>query len=162
MSVSLISRNRFLLSQNYIGIIRAVSNKTYTGKPDKQSNIRPLFIEQNDNDTPLQKRLKTLQVETQNWHHHFWAEHNEKYSKGREVFIQKWLTEKGYLPDEQGKLEPEDMAVFHRQFLKDNMVKHRIYDKEWKSLNRRLLSLMLQVTVQKCFYKFLPFLNRKQ
>jgi len=66
---------------------RTVSQDVYVGKPDKQSNIRPLVVSRTVSDTALQKRMNDMREETQKWHHNFWAEHNRKYNKVRALLV---------------------------------------------------------------------------
>ena len=51
------------------------------GPPDSVSNIRPLIIQTRSGETPLQKRYRELQLETAEFNHRFWTEHNNQFKQ---------------------------------------------------------------------------------
>ena len=51
------------------------------GPPDSVSNIRPLIIQTRSGETPLQRRYRELQLETAEFNHRFWTEHNNQFKQ---------------------------------------------------------------------------------
>nr|XP_009858256.1 apoptogenic protein 1, mitochondrial-like [Ciona intestinalis] len=140
-------------------------NNVYVGEPNKDSNIRPIVVQRSTYDTKLETRLKDLQEKTQKWHHQFWKQHNENYSTSREIFVEKLLKNRGFQNDSgqpKPTPDPDDMAVFHRDFLTNNLVTLRKYDNEWRKLNRQLIFLMMVVNIQRaCLWIIQPLYKRK-
>ncbi|XP_023681336.1 cytochrome c oxidase assembly factor 8 [Paramormyrops kingsleyae] len=127
----------------------AGSKHDWIGPPDRLSNLRPIIYHIRENETPLERRLRHLRQETEDWNHHFWANQNISFSKEKEDFIQSHLDANGLSTrDENGRkrtLSSEEMAVFYKHFLDENRVKHANYNKEWYRRNFTITFLMGRV-----------------
>ncbi|XP_039248369.1 cytochrome c oxidase assembly factor 8-like [Styela clava] len=136
----------------HVTVIRGVE---MVGAPDKLSKIRPYKCTTAPEATQLEKRLNMLKTETQQWHHSFWSKHNERFNQGKEEYIKnhkKYLSSMN-IGDAKQTLNAEDMAMFHKMFLKQNHSLNTQYDREWRYRNRKILLLMLKVELQKQFHK---------
>lgn len=54
-------------------------DKDYIGPPDKVSNLRSVVRHVPENETPLQKELRSARIETEEWNQQFWASHNKRF-----------------------------------------------------------------------------------
>ncbi|KAL4656354.1 apoptogenic protein 1, mitochondrial-like [Arapaima gigas] len=127
----------------------AGSKHDWIGPPDWLSNLRPILYHIPENESPLERRLRCLRQETEDWNHKFWANQNTTFCKEKEEFILSRLTAKGLnLRDEDGgrrTLSSEEMAVFYKDFLDKNCEKHASYNREWYRRNFTITLLMAQV-----------------
>uniref|UniRef100_A0AAZ1XXC5 Cytochrome c oxidase assembly factor 8 n=1 Tax=Oreochromis aureus TaxID=47969 RepID=A0AAZ1XXC5_OREAU len=127
------------------------STHDWVGPPNPLSNLRPIIYHIPDNETELEKRLRNLRQETEDWNHNFWAKQNITFSKEKEAFIISQLKAKGLtLRDEDGRrrsLSSEEMATFYKNFLDKNRVRHANYNKEWYRRNFTITLLMARVTL---------------
>ncbi|XP_076022133.1 cytochrome c oxidase assembly factor 8 [Genypterus blacodes] len=130
----------------------ASSTHDWIGPPNILSNLRPIVYRIPENETELEKRLRHLRQETEEWNHEFWKEQNITFSKEKDGFIISQLKAKGLSPrDEQGRrrsLNSEDMAVFYKSFLDRNRIRHANYNKEWYRRNFTITLFMARVTFQ--------------
>ncbi|XP_033498296.1 cytochrome c oxidase assembly factor 8 [Epinephelus lanceolatus] len=124
----------------------------WIGPPNTLSNLRPIVYRVAENESELEKRLRHLRQETEDWNHEFWTKQNISFSKEKEAFIISQLKAKGLtLRDEEGRrrsLNSEEMAVFYKSFLDTNRIRHANYNKEWYRRNFTITLLMAQVTLK--------------
>ncbi|XP_049452726.1 cytochrome c oxidase assembly factor 8 [Epinephelus fuscoguttatus] len=124
----------------------------WIGPPNPLSNLRPIVYRVAENESELEKRLRHLRQETEDWNHEFWTKQNISFSKEKEAFIISQLKAKGLtLRDEEGRrrsLNSEEMAVFYKSFLDTNRIRHANYNKEWYRRNFTITLLMAQVTLK--------------
>lgn len=59
----------------------ASSTHEWIGPPNPLSNLRPIVYRIPENETELEKRLRHLRQETEDWNHEFWTEQNITFSK---------------------------------------------------------------------------------
>uniref|UniRef100_A0A3Q0T0Z0 Cytochrome c oxidase assembly factor 8 n=1 Tax=Amphilophus citrinellus TaxID=61819 RepID=A0A3Q0T0Z0_AMPCI len=127
------------------------STHDWVGPPNPLSNLRPIVYHIPENETELEKRLRNLRQETEDWNHNFWAKQNITFSKEKEAFIISQLKAKGLtLRDEDGRrrsLSSEEMAMFYKNFLDKNRLRHANYNKEWYRRNFTITLLMARVTL---------------
>ncbi|XP_075883755.1 cytochrome c oxidase assembly factor 8 isoform X1 [Nelusetta ayraudi] len=127
------------------------STHDWIGPPNPLSNMRPIVYRVPENETQLEKRLRHLRQETEDWNHKFWSKQNLTFSKEKETFISSQLKAKGLtMRDEQGRrrsLDSEEMAVFYKNFLDTNRIRHANYNKEWYRRNFTITMLMARVTL---------------
>lgn len=113
--------------------------------------MRPIVYRVPENETQLEKRLRHLRQETEDWNHEFWSKQNLTFSKEKETFISSQLKAKGLtMRDEQGRrrsLDSEEMAVFYKNFLDTNRIRHANYNKEWYRRNFTITMLMARVAL---------------
>ncbi|XP_041669337.1 cytochrome c oxidase assembly factor 8 [Cheilinus undulatus] len=123
----------------------------WIGPPNPLSNLRPIVYRIPENETELEKRLRNLRQETEDWNHDFWTKQNMNFSKEKEAFIISQLSAKGLtLRDEQGRrrtLTSEEMAEFYKNFLDKNRTRHANYNKQWYRRNFTITLLMARVAV---------------
>ncbi|XP_053701689.1 cytochrome c oxidase assembly factor 8 [Synchiropus splendidus] len=123
----------------------------WIGPPNQLSNLRPIIYRTPENETELEKRLRHLRQETEDWNHTFWAKQNITFSKEKQAFIISQLQSKGLsLRDEQGHrraLSSEEMASFYKAFLDKNRTRHANYNKEWYRRNLTITFLMARVSL---------------
>ncbi|KAF7649393.1 hypothetical protein LDENG_00141800 [Lucifuga dentata] len=128
------------------------STHDWIGPPNPLSNLRPIVYRIPENETELERRLRHLRQETEDWNHEFWAEQNITFSKEKEAFIISQLKAKGLsLHDEEGRrrsLNSEEMAVFYKSFLDVNKIRHTNYNKEWYRRNLTITLLMARVALR--------------
>ncbi|KAI1895390.1 hypothetical protein AGOR_G00105800 [Albula goreensis] len=133
----------------------ASSKRDWIGPPDRLSNLRPIIYHIPENESPLERRLRHLRQETEDWNHQFWSNQNITFSKEKDEFIHKCLKAKGLSRrDENGRkrtLNSEDMAVFYKDFLDKNCTKHANYNKEWYKRNFTITLLMGRVALHKAW-----------
>ncbi|XP_053192207.1 LOW QUALITY PROTEIN: cytochrome c oxidase assembly factor 8 [Scomber japonicus] len=99
----------------------ASSTHDWIGPPNQLSNTcGPIVYRIPENESELEKRLRHLRQETEDWNHDFWIKQNISFRKEKETFIHSQLKAKGLpLRDEQGRrpnLSSEEMAVFYKSF----------------------------------------------
>ncbi|XP_056151657.1 cytochrome c oxidase assembly factor 8 [Lampris incognitus] len=127
----------------------------WIGPPNPLSNLRPIIYHIHENETELEKRLRNLRQETEDWNHDFWTNQNISFRKEKDAFIISQLKKKGLSErDEQGRkraLDSEEMAVFYKSFLDQNKTRHANYNKEWYRRNFTITLLMGQVTLRKAW-----------
>ncbi|XP_073339047.1 cytochrome c oxidase assembly factor 8 [Pagrus major] len=127
------------------------STHDWIGPPNPLSNLRPIIYHVPENETELEKRLRHLRQETEDWNHDFWTRQNITFSKEKETFIISQLKAKGLtVRDEQGRrraLSSEEMAVFYKSFLDKNRIRHANYNKEWYRRNFTITLLMARVAL---------------
>lgn len=133
------------------------STYDWMGPPDRLSNLRPILYHIPDNETELEKQLRHLRQETEDWNHAFWAKQNVTFSKEKEAYIVSQLELQGLSErDETGRkrtLNSEEMAVFYKHFLDTNRVKHANYNKEWYRRNFSITMLMGRVILTNIWRK---------
>ncbi|XP_044022223.1 cytochrome c oxidase assembly factor 8 [Siniperca chuatsi] len=130
----------------------ATSTHDWIGPPNPLSNLRPIVYHVPENETELEKRLRHLRQETEDWNHDFWARQNITFSKEKDAFIISQLNAKGLTErDEQGRrrsLNSEEMAVFYKSFLDRNIIRHANYNNEWYRRNFAITVLMARVALK--------------
>ncbi|XP_015976906.2 cytochrome c oxidase assembly factor 8 isoform X3 [Rousettus aegyptiacus] len=108
------------------------SHHDWIGPPDKHSNLRPIHFYIPEDESPLERKLRELRQETQEWNQQFWANQNVTFLKEKEEFIHSRLKAKGLgLRAESGQkvtLTAEEMADFYKEFLSKNFQKHMDYN----------------------------------
>ncbi|CAJ1074562.1 cytochrome c oxidase assembly factor 8 [Xyrichtys novacula] len=128
----------------------ANSTHDWIGPPNPLSNLRPIVYHIPENETELEKRLRHLRQETEDWNHNFWTKQNITFTKEKEAFIFSQLKAKGLTArDEQGRrrtLSSEEMAEFYKSFLDHNRARHAKYNKEWYRRNFTITLLMARVS----------------
>uniref|UniRef100_A0A3P8Y8B5 Cytochrome c oxidase assembly factor 8 n=1 Tax=Esox lucius TaxID=8010 RepID=A0A3P8Y8B5_ESOLU len=81
----------------------ADSKHDWIGPPHRLSNLRPIIYQIPENETELEKQLRILRQETEDWNHAFWTNQNITFNKSKEAFILSQLKEKGMTEkDEKG------------------------------------------------------------
>ncbi|KAG8449294.1 hypothetical protein GDO86_016088 [Hymenochirus boettgeri] len=82
----------------------------------------------------LERKLRELRQDTQDWNQRFWANQNLTFTKDKEEFIISKLKSLGLGErDEEGRkrtLNAEEMADFYKDFLAKNFEKHSQYNRE--------------------------------
>ncbi|XP_072533009.1 cytochrome c oxidase assembly factor 8 [Salminus brasiliensis] len=123
----------------------------WIGPPDRLSNLRPIIYHIPENETQLERRLRHLRQETEDWNHEFWTHQNLTFSKEKDDYVLSQLKAKGMTErDERGRkrtLSSEEMAVFYKHFLDKNFKKHASYNKEWYRRNFTITILMARVAL---------------
>ncbi|XP_034433414.1 cytochrome c oxidase assembly factor 8 [Hippoglossus hippoglossus] len=123
----------------------------WIGPPNPLSNLRPIVYHIAENESELQRRLRNLRQETEDWNHEFWTKQNITFNKDRDSFIMSQLKAKGLtVRDEQGRrrfLNSEEMAEFYKSFLDQNRTRHMTYNKEWYRRNFTITLLMARVAL---------------
>ncbi|KAJ8290346.1 hypothetical protein GJAV_G00011690 [Gymnothorax javanicus] len=131
----------------------ASSKHDWIGPPDRLSNLRPIIYHIPENESPLERRLRHLRQETEDWNHQFWSNQNVTFSKEKDEFIHRFLMSQGLSRrDENGRkrtLSTEDMAVFYKEFLEKNCAKHSSYNREWYKRNFSITVLMGRVALHR-------------
>ncbi|XP_070698747.1 cytochrome c oxidase assembly factor 8 [Pempheris klunzingeri] len=129
----------------------ASSTHDWIGPPNPLSNLRPIIYRIPENESELEKRLRHLRQETEDWNHDFWSKQNVTFSKEKDAFIMSQLNSKSLtLHDEQGRrraLSSEEMAVFYKSFLDRNRVRHANYNNEWYRRNFTITFLMARIAL---------------
>lgn len=133
------------------------SRYDWIGPPDRYSNLRPVKYFVPADESPLERKLRELRQETQDWNQKFWTHQNLTFLKEKEEFIISKLHALGLgQRDEEGRkrtLDAEVMADFYKDFLSKNFVKHAQYNREWYKRNFTITFLMGQVTLQRALKK---------
>nr|XP_046267877.1 cytochrome c oxidase assembly factor 8 isoform X2 [Scatophagus argus] len=129
----------------------ASSTHDWIGPPNPLSNLRPIVYHIPEKETELEKHLRHLRQETEDWNHDFWTRQNITFCKEKEDFIVSQLKAKGLTArDEQGRrrsLNSEEMAMFYKSFLDKNRIRHANYNKEWYRRNFTITLLMARVAL---------------
>ncbi|KAM7376399.1 hypothetical protein PAMP_006135 [Pampus punctatissimus] len=129
----------------------ASSTHDWIGPPNLLSNLRPIIYHVPKNESELEKQLRHLRQETEDWNHNFWTKQNINFKKEKHAFIISQLKAKGLsVRDEQGRqqsLNSEEMAVFYKGFLDNNRTLHANYNKEWYRRNFTITLLMARVAL---------------
>ncbi|KAM8913172.1 cytochrome c oxidase assembly factor 8 [Spinachia spinachia] len=124
----------------------------WIGPPNPLSNIRPIVYHVPENESQLERRLRHLRQETEDWNHDFWTQQNISFSQEKEEFIFSQLKGRGLtVLDEEGRrrsLNSEEMAVFYKRFLDTNRIRHRDYNREWYRRNFTITLLMARVALK--------------
>ncbi|CAJ1074563.1 cytochrome c oxidase assembly factor 8 [Xyrichtys novacula] len=70
----------------------ANSTHDWIGPPNPLSNLRPIVYHIPENETELEKRLRHLRQETEDWNHNFWTKQNITFTKddGAPSAVKKW------------------------------------------------------------------------
>ncbi|XP_066535258.1 cytochrome c oxidase assembly factor 8 isoform X2 [Hoplias malabaricus] len=127
------------------------SKYDWIGPPDRLSNLRPVIYHIPENESQLERRLRHLRQETEDWNREFWTHQNVTFVKEKEEYILSQLKAKGLTErDENGRkrtLGSEEMAVFYKHFLDKNCKKHASYNKEWYRRNFTITILMAKVVL---------------
>lgn len=63
------------------------STHDWIGPPNPLSNMRPIVYRIPENETQLEKRLRHLRQETEDWNHEFWSHQNLTFSKVHQLFF---------------------------------------------------------------------------
>lgn len=63
------------------------STHDWIGPPNPFSNLRPIVYHIPENETELEKRLRHLRQDTEDWNQHFWANQNITFSKVQIFFF---------------------------------------------------------------------------
>ncbi|XP_040267648.1 cytochrome c oxidase assembly factor 8 [Bufo bufo] len=133
------------------------SKYDWIGPPDRYSNIRPIKYFVPADESPLERKLRELRQETQDWNQKFWANQNLTFIREKEEFIILKLRALGLgQRDEEGRkrtLDAEVMADFYKNFLGKNFSKHAQYNREWYKRNFTITFLMGQVALQRALKK---------
>lgn len=123
----------------------------WIGPPHPLSNLRPVVYRVPQEESELERRLRQLRQETEDWNHDFWTEQNISFSKEKEEFIIVQLQSQGLtLVDDNGRrrnLTSEQMAVFYKTFLDKNRTRHASYNREWYRRNFSITLLMARVSL---------------
>uniref|UniRef100_A0A8C1IWQ4 Cytochrome c oxidase assembly factor 8 n=1 Tax=Cyprinus carpio TaxID=7962 RepID=A0A8C1IWQ4_CYPCA len=129
----------------------AASKCDWIGPPDRLSNLRPIIYHIPENETPLERTLRHLRQDTEDWSHEFWTNQNFTFSKEKEEHVRSQLSSKGLSErDDDGRkrtLSSEEMAVFYKHFLDKNMTRHASYNREWYGRNFTITLLMARVAL---------------
>ncbi|XP_037551516.1 cytochrome c oxidase assembly factor 8 [Nematolebias whitei] len=127
------------------------STHDWIGPPNPLSNLRPIVYRVPEDESDLEKQLRKLRQETEDWNQNFWTKQNISFSQEKEVFIVSQLKTKGLtLRDENGRrraLSSEEMALFYKSFLDRNRSRHADYNKEWYRRNFSITLLMARVAL---------------
>ena len=125
--------------------------RDWIGPPDKNSNIRPVQIYVPENETKLQRQLRTLREDTMKFNNKFWKEHNNEYFQRKELYVKTKLADKECKENEDAPstLTPSEMSVFYRKFLNENYHKNLMYNGEWYRRNFSIFSLTVKVFLEK-------------
>ena len=109
--------------------------RDWIGPPDKKSNIRPVQIYVPENETKLQRQLRTLREDTMKFNNKFWKEHNNEYFQRKELYVKTKLADKECKENEDAPstLTPSEMSVFNIIFsrktftVRENIEKFLLY-----------------------------------
>nr|XP_061798615.1 cytochrome c oxidase assembly factor 8-like [Nerophis lumbriciformis] len=129
----------------------------WIGPPNPLSNLRPIIYREAKNESEVEKRLRNMRQDTEDWNHQFWAEQNLTFGKEKHAFIVSQLKAKGLTErDQQGRrrtLSSEEMSVFYKSFLDKNRVRHANYNREWYRRNLSITFLMARVALDNLWKK---------
>uniref|UniRef100_A0A3P9NDN9 Cytochrome c oxidase assembly factor 8 n=1 Tax=Poecilia reticulata TaxID=8081 RepID=A0A3P9NDN9_POERE len=141
------------------------STHDWIGPPNPLSNLRPIVYRVSENESDLEKQLRKLRQETEDWNHVFWTRQNVNFSKEKEAFIISQLKAKGLtLRGEDGRrhsLSSEEMAVFYKSFLDKNRMRHADYNREWYRRNFTITLLMARIALND-FWRTVTAKHRKK
>ncbi|XP_051942122.1 cytochrome c oxidase assembly factor 8 [Hippocampus zosterae] len=123
----------------------------WIGPPNPLSNMRPIVYRVPPNESELERRLRNMRQDTEDWNHQFWSQQNLTFGKEKDAFIVSQLKAKGLTErDQQGRrrtLTSEEMSVFYKDFLDKNRQRHVNYNKEWYRRNLSITFLMARVAL---------------
>ncbi|CAB3366385.1 Hypothetical predicted protein [Cloeon dipterum] len=128
-------------------VIQAVGEKDMVGPPDKVSNIRPIRFHIPANESPVEKEYRLTRQEVLQWNQDFWSNHNTKFLKERNEFIENEQRKKC----NNDPLSADEMSVFYKQFLDNNWQVHVKYNAEWYKKNIGLMLQSFKILVLKSF-----------
>ncbi|XP_061599597.1 cytochrome c oxidase assembly factor 8 [Cololabis saira] len=144
----------------------ASSKYDWMGPPHPLSNLRPIIYHIPEDESELDQRLRKLRQDTEDWNHDFWAKQNISFNKEKEAFIISQLTAKGLtLRDKDGRrrtLDTDEMAVFYKNFLDKNRIRHANYNKDWYRRNFTITLLMARVALNGIWRTVMDRLSRKK
>lgn len=122
---------------------------TLIGPPDPVSNLRPIEIQENPQESKSERQLRQLRCETAAFNQAFWHQHNSDFNKGREDFIKKILSDKyGHVP-QKTSISASEMSVFYKAFLDSKWKSHIDYNLEWQKRNFKILALAFKIKLEK-------------
>ncbi|XP_039992350.1 cytochrome c oxidase assembly factor 8 [Xiphias gladius] len=123
----------------------------WIGPPNPLSNLRPIVYRVPEGESELEKRLRRLRQETEDWNHDFWTKQNVTFSQEKDAFMSSQLKTEGLTArDGHGHrrtLNSEEMAVFYKSFLDKNRERHAKYNREWYRRNFTITLLMARVAL---------------
>ncbi|XP_037098330.1 cytochrome c oxidase assembly factor 8 [Syngnathus acus] len=123
----------------------------WIGPPSPLSNLRPIVFRVAPDESALERLLRSMRQDTEDWNHRFWAEQNLTFGKEKDAFVVSQLKAKGLTErDQQGRrrtLTGEEMSIFYKDFLDKNRQRHVNYNKEWYRRNLSITLLMARVVL---------------
>ncbi|XP_077395749.1 cytochrome c oxidase assembly factor 8 [Festucalex cinctus] len=123
----------------------------WVGPTNPLSNLRPIVYRVAPNESELERRLRNMRQDTEDWNQRFWTEQNLTFGKEKDAFIVSQLKAKGLTErDQQGRrhtLASEEMSIFYKDFLDKNRRRHVDYNKEWYRRNLSITFLMARVAL---------------
>ncbi|XP_072376298.1 COA8 family protein CBG23705, mitochondrial [Diabrotica undecimpunctata] len=125
-------------------VMREQDQVEVIGPPDPVSNLRPIMRNMLPNETALQTKLREMQNDTEEWNQNFWANHNKKFMKEKQDFINMLLRQ-----DKDKQITPDEMSEFYKRFLDENWKTHVIYNKEWYIRNLNILWYSIGTHIEK-------------
>ncbi|XP_077476803.1 cytochrome c oxidase assembly factor 8 [Stigmatopora argus] len=129
----------------------------WIGPPNPLSNLRPIIYRKGKNESEVERRLRNMRQDTEDWNHIFWAEQNLMFAKEKDAFIVSHLKTKGLTEcDQKGRrrtLSSEEMSIFYKNFLDKNRVRHACYNREWYRRNLSITFLMARVALHNLWKK---------
>ncbi|CAG9817362.1 unnamed protein product [Phaedon cochleariae] len=131
--------------------IRPQDNIDIIGPPDPLSNLRPIIRRCPTNETIFQQSLREMQDATHTWNQQFWTDHNQKFIKQRQEFINSHQVE----GQEKRQLSADEMSEFYKRFLDENWLTHIRYNNEWYKKNLTMLFLALKVSLERYLGMFI-------
>ncbi|XP_054469370.1 cytochrome c oxidase assembly factor 8 [Anoplopoma fimbria] len=144
----------------------ASTTHDWIGPPNPLSNLRPIVYSVPENESELERRLRHLRQETEDWNHDFWTKQNISFSEEKDAYIFSQLNSRGLtVRDESGRrraLNSEEMAVFYKSFLDTNRIRHADYNKEWYRRNFTITFLMARVALRNMWRTVNERYNRKK
>ncbi|XP_059159881.1 COA8 family protein CBG23705, mitochondrial-like [Physella acuta] len=123
----------------------------WIGPPDPISNIRPIRFYVHPNETLTEKKFRIRRAEVLEWNQQFWADHNSRFFKEKEEYVQSL---KELSADSNKNVTQEELSPFYKAFLDKNRITHLNYNKEWYRKNITLLWPALKVSLIRIARKF--------
>uniref|UniRef100_UPI0035900611 cytochrome c oxidase assembly factor 8-like n=1 Tax=Myxine glutinosa TaxID=7769 RepID=UPI0035900611 len=109
------------------------SVRDWVGPPDCKSNLRPVIPYISPKESDLERSLRHLRMDTQDWNQRFWSTNNKSYVRAKQDFELKRLEEKGLrrwnVDGTRNRLSADEMGEFFELFLDANYMKHLEYNK---------------------------------
>ena len=121
------------------------------GPPHSVSNLKLAKFKKPANENSVEKRLRVLREETQEFHHKFWTKHNTEFTEARKQFVNKLLKEKYSHEKNKKNVSATEMSEFYKSFLDSRWSEHLNYNLEWQRRNFTILYLGIRVKFQKLF-----------
>jgi len=118
----------------------------HIGPADSLSNILPVKFFIPSNETVTERNFRLKKKEVMEWNQSFWADHNSKFMKEKDLFIQQ-NTDPSSRDFNKKSLSAEKMSEFYRKFLNDNKLSHKQYNYQWYKYNISLLWPAFKVAV---------------